>query len=325
MNSQSNHLSDSSQPISDLSQPVSKSSKPISKPISKPASKSAARKRSDFFQSLAFLLMKLSAVVVVLALLAIVIDIVLNGWSAINLTFLTQMPIKGMTAGGILPCIVGTIELVILSLLFAVPAGILSAIYLTEYAPDGKAKWVVEQAVNNLAGTPSIVFGLFGMALFIKYIGLPSSILTASLTMGVLILPVIIRTTQESLLSVPKDLRDASYALGVTKWETIRRAVLPSAYSGILTGIILSIGRAAGETAPIMFTGAVYFYPRIPDSVFSPFMALSYHLYVMATESMNIELTRSLQYGTALILLAIVLLMNLTATAIRRHYKKKLA
>ncbi|WNY24597.1 phosphate ABC transporter permease PstA [Methanolapillus millepedarum] len=288
-------------------------------------SKNSVRKRNDLYQTLAFTVMKLSVALVLLILIAVVGDIVLNGWSAINVTFLTQMPQKGMTAGGILPCIVGTVELVILSLLFAVPAGILSAIYLTEYAPDGRAKWAVEQAVNNLAGTPSIVFGLFGMALFIKYIGLPSSLLTASLTMGVLILPVIIRTTQESLLSVPKELRDASYALGITKWETIRRVVLPSAYSGIITGIILSVGRAAGETAPILFTGAVYYYPRLPDNVFSPFMALSYHLYVMATESMNIEMTRSIQYGTALILLLIVLSMNLVATGIRRHYKKKLS
>ena len=267
--------------------------------------------------------MRMAIIFVVLILLVILADIFMKGHSVITIDFLTQMPRNQMTEGGILPCIIGTVELVVLSLLIAVPLGIISAIYLTEYAAEGKIRWTVEQAVNNLAGTPSIVFGLFGMALFIKYIGLPRSLLTASLTMGLLIMPVIIRTTQEAMLSVPKEYREASHALGVTKWETIRRVVLPTAYSGIITGIIISIGRAAGETAPILFTGAVYYYPRLPDSVFSPIMALSYHLYVMATESMNIEATRPIQYGTALVLLSIVFIMNLAAVGIRRHYKKK--
>ena len=268
--------------------------------------------------------MRIAIIFVMLILLVILADIFLKGYSVISIDFLTQMPRNQMMEGGILPCIIGTVELVILSLLIAVPLGIISAIYLTEYAAEGKIRWAVEQAVNNLAGTPSIVFGLFGMALFIKYIGLPRSLLTASLTMGLLVMPVIIRTTQEAMLAVPKEYREASHALGVTKWETIRRVVLPSAYSGIITGIIISIGRAAGETAPILFTGAVYFYPRLPDSVFSPIMALSYHLYVMATESMNIEATRPIQYGTALVLVAIVFAMNLAAVVIRRHYKKKI-
>jgi phosphate ABC transporter, permease protein PstA len=280
------------------------------------------RKRQDLFQTAAFTLMKLAALLTVLILVLIIGDIFLKGYPAISMEFLTKMPINQMTEGGIMPCIVGTIELIVLSLLFAVPLGIIAAIYLTEYAKDGKIKKVIEQAVNNLAGTPSIILGLFGMAFFIKYLGLPLSLLTASLTMGLLIMPVIIRTSQEALLAVPKEYKEASHALGATKWETIRRVVLPSAYSGILTGVIISIGRAAGETAPILFTGAVYYYPKLPESVFSPFMALSYHLYVMATESMNIELTRSLQYGTAFVLLAIVFTMNLVAFGIRRHYKK---
>ena len=280
------------------------------------------RKRQDLFQTAAFTLMKLAALLTVLILVLIIGDIFLKGYPAISMEFLTKMPINQMTEGGIMPCIIGTIELIVLSLLFAVPLGIIAAIYLTEYAKDGKIKKVIEQAVNNLAGTPSIILGLFGMAFFIKYLGLPLSLLTASLTMGLLIMPVIIRTSQEALLAVPKEYKEASHALGATKWETIRRVVLPSAYSGILTGVIISIGRAAGETAPILFTGAVYYYPKLPESVFSPFMALSYHLYVMATESMNIELTRSLQYGTAFVLLAIVFTMNLVAFGIRRHYKK---
>ncbi len=286
--------------------------------------KTAHRKKQELYQKGAFLLMKLSAAATILILIIIIGDIIWKGYPAVTVEFLTQMPVNQMTEGGILPCIIGTVELVVLSLLTAVPLGIIAAVYLTEYAADGKIKRAVEQAVNNLAGTPSVIFGLFGMALLIKYIGLPQSLLTASLTMGLLIMPVIIRTTQEALLAVPKEHREASRALGATKWETIRRVVLPSAYSGLITGIIISIGRAAGETAPILFTGAVYYYPKLPDSVFSPFMALSYHLYVLATESMNIELTRSIQYGTALVLLAIVFSMNLIAVGVRRHYKKKL-
>jgi phosphate ABC transporter, permease protein PstA len=289
----------------------------------KPFRKSEYRRRQDFFQKIAFLLMKLSVVLTILILVLIVGDIFIKGYTVVNTGFITGMPVNRMTEGGILPCIIGTVELIILSLLFAVPLGIIAAIYLTEYATDGKIKKIIEQAVNNLAGTPSVIFGLFGMALFIKYLGLPMSLLTASLTMGLLIMPVIIRTAQEALLAVPREYKEASQALGATKWETIRRVVLPSAYSGIVTGIVISIGRAAGETAPILFTGAVYYYPKLPESVFSPFMALSYHLYVMATESIDIELTRSIQYGTAFVLLAIVFTMNLTAFGIRRHYKRK--
>ncbi|MDY0266603.1 MAG: phosphate ABC transporter permease PstA [Methanimicrococcus sp.] len=285
--------------------------------------KTAYRKKQDAYQKIAFGLMKISTAVVVMVLLLIIGDIVIKGAPSLTIEFLTQMPKNQMTEGGILSCLVGTIELVILALSVAVPLGIVAAVYLTEYASEGKVKRFVEQAVNNLAGTPSIVFGLFGMAFFVKYIGLPQSLLTSSLTMGLLILPVIIRTTQEALLSVPQSYRDASMALGITKWETIRHVVLPAAYSGMLTGIIISIGRAAGETAPILLTGAVYFYPKLPDSVFSPFMALSYHLYVMATEGMNIELTRGIQYGTALVLIILVFSMNLIAVGLRRHYRKK--
>ncbi|MDR2944924.1 MAG: phosphate ABC transporter permease PstA [Methanosarcinales archaeon] len=287
--------------------------------------KTARRKKQELYQKTAFLLIKLSAAAAILTLIIIIGDIVLKGYPAVTIEFLTRMPVNQMTEGGILPCVIGTVELILLSLLTAVPLGVIAAVYMTEYAADGKIKCAVEEAVNTLAGTPSVIFGLFGMALFIKYIGLPQSLLTASLTMGLLIMPVIIRTTQEALLAVPKEYREASRALGATKWETIRCVILPAAYSGLITGIIISVGRAAGETAPILFTGAVYYYPKLPDSVFSPFMALSYHLYVLATESMNIELTRSLQYGTALVLLAIVFSMNLIAAGVRRHYKKKLS
>ena len=285
--------------------------------------KSEHIKRRELTQKLIFGIIRLSAASAIIALIVIIGDIVIQGYSVINIDFITKMPTNQMTEGGILPCILGTAALVALALLFAVPLGVAAAIYLTEYASDSKIKTISEQAVNNLAGTPSVIFGLFGLALFIKYAGLPMSLLTASLTTGLLIVPVIIRTSQEALLSVPKDYRNASYALGATQWETIRCVILPSAFSGMITGIIISIGRAAGETAPILFTGAVYYYPRLPDSVLSPFMALPYHLFVMASESLNPELTQSLQYGTALVLLIIVFSMNLTAFGIRRHYKRK--
>lgn len=179
-------------------------------------------------------------------------------------------------------------------------------------------------AINNLAGTPSVVFGLFGLAMFVKYMDFGPSILSASLTLALLILPVIIRASQEALLTVPKEYREASLALGVTKWETIRRVVLPSAIPGMITGAILSIGRVAGETAPILLTGAAYFLPRLPNSVYSQFMALPYHLYVLATSGTNIAQTRPIQYGTALILLTIVLCVNIVAVTVRSHYRKKL-
>ena len=285
--------------------------------------KSEYKRRQELFQKLMFGVMRLSATSVIIIMIIIIGDIVIQGYPAISIDFITKMPVNQMTEGGILPCIYGTAALVSLALLFAVPLGVAAAVYLTEYASESKIKMIAEQAVNNLAGTPSVIFGLFGLALFIKYLGIPMSLLTASLTMGLLIVPVIIRTSQEALLAVPKDYRDASYALGATQWETIRRVILPAAFSGMMTGIIISIGRAAGETAPILFTGAVYYYPRLPDSILSPFMALPYHLFVMATESMNPELTRPIQYGTALILLIIVFSMNLTAFGIRRHYKRK--
>ncbi len=276
-------------------------------------------------EKIAFAMLRLAVLAVVAFVCIILYYIISNGLSAISLEFITEMPRNRMTEGGIYPAIMGTIYLIIGSMAFAMPLGILSAIYVNEYAKPSKTTWAIEMAIINLAGTPSVVFGLFGLALFVKYLGFGPSILSASLTLGLLILPVIIRASQEALITVPKEYREASLALGVTKWETTRRVVLPAAIPGMITGAILSIGRVAGETAPILLTGAAYFLPRLPNSIYSQFMALPYHLYVLATSGTNIAQTRPLQYGTALILLIIVLSVNIIAVVFRNHYRKKLS
>jgi len=275
-------------------------------------------------EKIAFALLSLSALMVVGFVLIILSYIIYNGYSAINFGFLTEMPKNRMTQGGIYPAIVGTLILIVGSMAVALPTGIMAAIYLNEYAGESRTTWLIEMAINNLAGTPSVVFGLFGLALFVKYFGFGPSVLSASLTLSLLILPVIIRASEEALLSVPNEYRESSLALGVSKWQTIRHVVLPAAVPGIITGSILSIGRVAGETAPILLTGAAYFLPRLPDSIYSQFMALPYHLFVMATAGTNIAKTRDIQYGTALVLLIVVLSLNVIAVLIRRHYRQKL-
>ncbi|AYK16413.1 MAG: phosphate ABC transporter permease PstA [Methanosarcina flavescens] len=279
---------------------------------------------SNTNEKIAFSLLILATLIVTGFVLVILAYIILNGYGAISIEFLTQMPNRMMTAGGIFPAIVGTIALIIGSMLVALPLGVMAAIYLNEYAGESRTTWLIEMAINNLAGTPSVVFGLFGLALFVKYFDFGPSILSASLTLALLILPVIIRASEEALLAVPNEYRESSLALGVSKWQTIRYVVLPAAIPGVVTGSVLSIGRVAGETAPILFTGAAYFLPRMPDSIYSQFMALPYHLFVLATAGTNISETRSIQYGTALVLLIIVLGINLVAVVIRRHYRNKL-
>ncbi|WP_440954606.1 phosphate ABC transporter permease PstA [Methanosarcina sp. Mfa9] len=275
-------------------------------------------------EKIAFAFLGLAALTVAGFVLVILYYIVSNGYSAISIEFLTEMPRKMMTEGGIYPAIVGTVYLIIGSMLVALPMGVLAAIYLTEYSGENRTTWAIEMAINNLAGTPSVVFGLFGLAMFVKYIGFGPSLLSASLTLALLIVPVIIRSSQEALLAVPPEYREASLALGISKWQTIRHVVLPASIPGIVTGSILGIGRVAGETAPILLTGAAYFLPRFPDSVYSQFMALPYHLFVLATAGTNIAQTRHLQYGTALVLLMIVLSVNFVAVLVRRHYRQKL-
>jgi phosphate transport system permease protein len=275
-------------------------------------------------EKIAFALLSLAALTVVGFVLIILGYIIYNGYNAISIEFLTEMPSNMMTQGGIYPAIVGTLLLIIGSMSIALPMGIMAAIYLKEYAENNLITWSIEMAISNLAGTPSVVFGLFGLALFVKYFGFGPSILSASLTLSLLILPVIVRSSEEALLAVPSEYRESSLALGISKWQTIRHVVLPSAIPGMVTGSILSIGRIAGETAPILLTGAAYFLPKLPESIYSQFMALPYHLFVLATAGTNIAKTRSIQYGTALILLIIVLILNTIAVLIRRHYRQKL-
>ena len=276
-----------------------------------------------FKEFLAFNIFRLVSFGVVGILFLILGFIVIRGISAINWTFLTAMPDQGMTAGGIFPAIVGTLCLVFFSMLFAFPVGLLSGIYMNEYLKENRFKKFIRSMTNNLAGIPSIVFGLFGMALFVNKLGFGDSILAGSLTLGLMALPVIIRTTEEALKSVDDSMRIGSYALGASKLQTIRKIVLPIAFPNILTGLILSISRVSGETAPILFTVAAYFLPKLPKSIFDQVMALPYHLYVLTTSGTNVEKSRPMAYGTALVLIALVLFFNLIANAIRKSYGKR--
>ncbi|MDO9511605.1 MAG: phosphate ABC transporter permease PstA [Bacteroidales bacterium] len=278
------------------------------------------KKRSEW---IAFGIFRLMSLMVVLVLFSILGFIIYNGISVISWEFITGMPEDGMMSGGIFPAIVGTLCLVAGSMIFSFPIGVLSGIYMNEYASNGVVIRFIRLMTNNLAGIPSIVFGLFGMALFVNSLGFGDSILAGSLTLGLLSLPVIIRTTEEALRSVDDTFRHGSYALGASKLYTIRKVVLPIAYPNIITGLILSIGRVSGETAPILFTVAAYFLPRLPSGVFDQVMALPYHLYVLSTSGTDIESARPMAYGTALVLIFIVLLMNLLANGLRRYFNSK--
>ncbi len=275
-------------------------------------------------QDLLFALFRLAASLNGAVLLIVVGFLVAKGWRAINWTFLTQPPLDAMTKGGILPCIVGTVGVSLGAMIVAFPIGVASAIYLSEYARPGRLLRLIRLTINNLGGVPSVVFGLFGLAFFVVWLGFGVSLLAGALTLGVLSLPVIIGASEEALRAVPSTYREASLALGATRWQTIRGVVLPAALPGILTGLILGIGRAAGETAPIMFTAAAFFTPHLPRSIFDEIMALPYHIYVLATAGTEIEKTRPLQYGTALVLICVVLGMNLVAIAIRYRIRKKM-
>jgi phosphate transport system permease protein len=270
-----------------------------------------------------FGLFRLAALINGLALVIILVFLLMNGWRAIGWAFLSQVPTDSMTKGGIFPCIVGTLLLSFGAMVVAFPWGVASAIYLHEYARPGPMLRVIRLGINNLAGVPSIVFGLFGLAFFVIWCHLKVSVLSGALTLGALILPVIIGTAEEALRAVPATYREASLALGATKWQTIYRVVLPAAFPGMLTGCILGISRAAGETAAIMFTAAVFFTRQLPSSLLDPVMALPYHIYVLATAGTQIELTRPLQYGTALVLIAVVFSMNLIAILFRARFQKR--
>lgn len=250
--------------------------------------------------------------------------LVVKGIGVINWEFLSAMPSDGMTGGGIFPAIVGTLCLVVGSMVFAFPIGVMSGIYINEYAPNNWLVKFIRVMTNNLSSIPSIVFGLFGMALFVNYLGFGDSIIAGSLTLGLLALPIVIRTTEEALRAIDNSYRNASLALGATKLQTIRRVILPMAFPNIITGLILSVGRVSGETAPILFTVAAYFLPRLPSSIFDQVMALPYHLYVLATSGTDVEASRPMAYGTALVLIFIVLIINLLANGMRAFFSKKL-
>jgi phosphate transport system permease protein len=273
-------------------------------------------------EMIAFGIFRLLSLLVVAILFVILGFIVIRGASVISWKFLTTMPTDGMTGGGILPAIIGTFCLVGGSILFSFPIGVLAGIYMNEYAKNGRLVRFIRMMTNNLAGIPSIVFGLFGVSFFVITCGMGDSIIAGSLTLGILTLPVVIRTTEEALKSVDNSFRHGSYALGATKIQTIRRVVLPISYPNIITGLILSIGRVSGEVAPILFIVA-YFTTKLPTSVKDQVMALPYHLYVLATSGTDIEKSRPIAYGTALVLIAIVLIMNLLANALRRYFGKK--
>lgn len=280
------------------------------------------RKRG--LQSAMFGCFRLLSYCIVLVLFIILGFIIIKGISVINWTFLTEAPSDGMTKGGIWPAIVGTFFLMLGSAVFAFPVGVVSGIYMSEYAPQGKLVAFIRTMTNNLAGIPSIVFGLFGMAFFVNYLGFGDSILAGSLTLGLLALPIVIRTTEEAFRDIAPSYREGSLALGATKAQTIWHVLLPMAMPRVITGLILSLGRVSGETAPILFTCAAYFLPKLPTSIFDQCMALPYHLYVVATSGTDIEAQTPIAYGTAFVLIVIVLAMNLIANGIRKHFEKKL-
>ena len=285
---------------------------------------SSYNRRKHIIQQTAFGCFRLLSYGVAALLFFILGFIIVKGIGVINWEFLSQAPSDGMTKGGIWPAIFGTCCLMAGSALFAFPTGVMSGIYMNEYAKDGKLVRFIRMMTNNLSGIPSIVFGLFGMAFFVNWLDFGDSILAGSLTMGMLALPIVIRTTEEAFKDLPDSFREGSLALGATKAQTIWNVLLPMAMPRIITGLILSLGRVSGETAPILFTCAAYFLPKLPDSIFDQCMALPYHLYVVATSGTDIEAQMPIAYGTAFVLILIVLLMNLAANSIRKFFENKL-
>ncbi len=272
-------------------------------------------------QRIGFILLGLASLVVVLPILFVIGDVVVRGIGALNWEFLSQMPRDGMKAGGIFPAIVGTLLLTLGTALAAIPVGVGGAIYLAEYARDNWLTRAIRLAIINLAGIPSVVYGLFGLGLFVLFLQFGTSILAGSLTLAIMTLPIIISTAEEALRAVPTEFRTVNASLGGTRWQGIRNVILPQALPGIITGVILGLLRAAGETAPILFTVAAFFLPSLPRSVFDQTMALPYHLYVISTQVP--EMPIPVQYGTALVLLALVLSMNLVATIIRSYFRRR--
>lgn len=277
-----------------------------------------------FTERLGFALLSFSAVLVLLFLGVILFDIFSKGISVISWQFLSQPPQQGMTEGGIFPAILGTFLVSLITVVFAVPLGMFAAIYLHEYARPGRTTRMIRLAIRNLSGVPSIVYGLFGVVLFVQMMHLGTSILSAGLTLGLLTLPWTITACEEALKTVPKAYREGALALGATKWHAIRTNVLPYAIPGMLTGVILGLARAAGETAPILFTGAAFFLPHLPKSIFDQFMALPYHLYILSTQHHAIDKVRPIAYGTALVLVGLILILSFTAIWVRYRYRQRM-
>lgn len=286
-----------------------------------PGKLSNTNSRRNQIQRVGFAALTLVAILTILPIIFIVVLIFVKGISVISLEFLFSMPREGMRAGGILPAILGTVYLTLGTTLFAVPLGIAAAIYLSEYASESRWTQLIRIAIINLAGIPSVVYGLFGLGIFVLFFRLGTSILAASLTLAIMTLPVIISTSEEALRSVPQSFRVVSISLGATRWQTIRRVVLPQSLPGIMTGVILGLERAAGETAPILFTGAAFFLPRLPSSPLDATMALPYHLYVIATQVPGMP--QEIQYGTALVLVTLVLSLNFLATILRSRARAR--
>jgi len=275
-------------------------------------------------ERIGFLMLYLAGILVLFFLGVILFDIFIKGVGVLSWNFLTQPPRMGMTEGGIFPAIMGTFMVSIITVIFAVPLGMFAAIYLNEYARPGKVTRLIRLAIRNLSGVPSIVYGLFGVVLFVQMFRFGTSVLSAGLTLGLLTLPWTITACEEALKTVPKSYREGALALGATKWHAIRTNVLPYAIPGMMTGVILGLSRAAGETAPILFTGAAFFLPHLPKSLFDQFMALPYHLYILSTQHHAIEKVRPIAYGTALVLLGLILLLNLSAIWVRYSYRQKM-
>ncbi|PSL40845.1 phosphate ABC transporter membrane protein 2 (PhoT family) [Salsuginibacillus halophilus] len=274
-------------------------------------------------QTFWFSICGLFAGLTVAALAFLLYWIISQGAGVLSWSFITSRPEANMTAGGIWPALVGTFYVAALTIVISVPVGIGSAIYLNEYAKQGPLVRVIRLCIRNLAGVPSIVYGLFGLAIFASFLGLGTGLLTAAITLSIMVLPWIITSTEEALRSVPQSFREGGLALGATKWQTIYQLVLPSAIPGMATGSILGLARAAGETAPIILTGAAYFLPVAPSQLTDQFMALPYHLYILATQHDQTEVVRPIAYGTALVLIMLVILLNLAAILIRQRYRSK--
>jgi len=274
-------------------------------------------KRARFTSNIGFAVMAVPLALFSAFIISIVVYLFRNGIGSVNWTFLTRPPLKGMTAGGIWPCIVGTFYVTAISLVFSVPVGICSAIYLAEYAPNNLLTRVVRSSIRSLAGIPSIVYGLFGVALFVHGLRIGLSVLASGLTLGLMNLPWIIATAEEAISAIPGSFREGALALGTTKWEAIRHNVLPYAFPGILTGILLALARTLGETAPILFTGVTYFTRELPKTPFQKFMALPYHLFTLSTQHDQVMKVRPLAFGTAIVLLFFVLAFDALAFTIR--------